>query len=374
VREVYLTGVGTTAVGRHAFGEGRRLAREAGVTALRDAGITLRGVDALYAGIAMPATPPPGTVAKELGLTGLPVVQVQAASASGLVAVHEAVAAIESGRHDVVLVLGYDLPDRDENSLTAQGFLPAPSLFAMWARRRMHEHGTQPEHLAMVAAKNWNYARTVPHAARRSDHEVTVEEVLVSRMVADPLTSMMCTPWVFGASAVVLASAAGLERLQVREPLVRVAASVLRTEVYADHHIFEGAVVGPPEISRSTFTSALDAAGVDRSDVDIVQVHDGFAIEELEYYELFGFAEPGTAERLLEKGAFGAGSRETTGLPEFSTDGGLIGRGHPAGPSGLLQLIETQRRFAQFGDRVGACHLLGAGSSCIVQILTRAER
>lgn len=374
MREVYLAGGGTTLIGRHPFGSGRTLARDAGVAALRDTGITLRDVDALYAGVAMPATPRAVTVAKDLGLTGLPVTQVQAASASGLAAVHQAVMAIESGRHDVVLVLGYDLPDRDEDSLAAQGFLPAPSLFAMWARRRMYDHGTRPEHLAMVAAKNWNYARTVPHAARRADHEVTIDEVLMSRVVADPLTSMMCTPWVFGAAAVVLVSADGLRRLRTPRAVARIAASVVATETYSDHHIFEGAIVGPPEISQTTFASALDTAAVSRADVDIVQVHDGFAIEELEYYELFGFADPGRAERLLEEGAFGPGSRASTGLPEFSTDGGLIGRGHPAGPSGILQLIETRRRFAESGDRVGVCHLLGAGSSCIVQVLTKVEQ
>ncbi|MFJ9562820.1 thiolase family protein [Streptomyces fuscichromogenes] len=374
MRDVFVAAAGTSTIGKHPFGAGRELARQAGVAALREAGIDFTSVDALYAGVAMPATPKAIGVAKEFGLTGLPVVQVTNASASGLVAVHEAMIAIEAGRYDVVLVLGYDLPDWDENSLARQSFLPPPSLFAMWAQRRMYEYGTRPEHLAMVAAKNWNYARSVPHAARRADHEVTVEEILASRMVSDPLTAKMCTPWVFGASAVVLASREGLARLPgARWPMPRIAASELQSEVYEDHHIFEGAIVGPPQISRTTFSRAVEISGVDPVDIDVVQVHDGFAIEELEYYELFGFAEPGRSESLLEKGAFGPNSRLETGLPEFSTDGGLIGRGHPAGPSGVLQLMETRRRFTEHGDRVGVCHLLGAGSSCIVQVLVSTD-
>lgn len=374
MREVFVAAAGTVPVGKYLFGEGRALAREAGLAALAEAEVDFTGIDALYCGVAMPGSPRAVAVAKEFGLTGLPVAQISNASASGLAAVHQAILAIESGRHDVVMVLGYDLPDRDENPLAAQGFLPPPALFAMWARRRMHEYGTRPEHLAMVAAKNWNYARTIPHAARRSDHEVGVAEVLASRAVAEPLTGMMCTPWVFGAAAVILASRRGLDRLPgARWPMPRIAASEWQTEVYEDHHIFEGAIVGPPAISRTTFDAAMIAAGRGRDEVDVVQIHDAFAIEELEYYELFGFAAPGEAEALLEQGAFGPGSRLRTGLPEFSTDGGLIGRGHPAGPSGVLQLIETRRRFREAGDRVGVCHLLGAGSSCIVQVLERAE-
>ncbi|AJE45056.1 thiolase family protein [Celeribacter indicus] len=374
MREVFVAAAGTVPVGKHPLGAGRALAREAGRAALADAGIDFTGVDALYCGVAMPASPRAVAVAKEFGLTGLPVVQITNASASGLAAVHQAMMAIESGRHDVVMVLGYDAPDWDENPLARQGFLPPPALFAMWARRRMHDHGSRSEHLAMVTAKNWNYARTVPYAARRSDHEVGVDEVLASRMVAEPLTTMMCTSWVFGAAAVILASRKGLERLPgARWPMPRIAASEWRTEVYEDYHIFEGAIVGPPAISRTTFDAAMTAAGRVRGEVDVVQIHDAFAIEELEYYELFGFVEPGGAEALLEQGAFGPGSRARTGLPEFSTDGGLIGRGHPAGPSGVLQLIETRRRFRDCGDRVGVCHLLGAGSSCIVQVLDRVD-
>lgn len=374
--EIFVVGSGCVPVGKHAYGTGKALARQAAVAALTDVGCSYRDIDALYAGVALPSSPWAVHVGKELGLTGAPVFQLFNASASGLAAVHEAVNAIRAGRHEVILCIGYDVPSDGDDPLAAQGFLPPPALFAMWARQRMHEAGTRPEHFAMVAAKNWNYARSQPHAARRADHEVTAEEVLASKMVAYPMTAMMCTPWVFGAAAIVLASREGLKRLPgPRWPLSCIRSSEAQSEIYTGpHHIIEGAVVGPPEISRDTVKAALGRAGYGPKDIDIVQVHDGFAVEELVYCELFGFSEPGETETLLERGAFGSGSRAKFGLPEFSTDGGLIARGHPAGPSGIFQHIESLRRFREHDDRVGICHLLGAGSTCITQVVSRADR
>lgn len=374
--EVFVAGTGCVPVGKHPLGTGRTLARQAAQAALADVGATFRDMDALYAGVAMPSSPWAVLVAKELGLTGLPVFQLFSASASGLAAVHEAMNAIRAGRAETVLVLGYDVPADKSDPIAAQGFLPPPALFAMWAQRRMHDVGTRPEHFARVAAKNLNNARTVPHAARIMDHQVTPEEVLAAKMVAEPMTALMCTPWVYGAAAIVLSSREGLKRLpDARWPLARIDSSEVQTEVYTGpDHVIEGQVVGPSRISETTVAAALDAAGHGPGDVDIVQTHDGFAIEELVYAELFGFTEPGETERMIEKGAFGPGSRETFDLPEFSTDGGLIGRGHAGGPSGVFQHIETLRRFREHGDRVGLCHLLGAGSSCITQVVTRADR
>lgn len=373
--DILVAGAGTVPVGRHPLGSGRDLAREAGLRAMRDVGCTFRDIDAFYAGVAMPSSPWAVLVGKEFGLTGVPIMQMFNASASGLAAVHEAANAIKTGRHEVILVIGYDVPTDTSDPIASAGFLPAPALFAMWAQRRMHEVGTRPEHFAMIAAKNLNYARRIPYAARRPDHDVTVEEVLASKMVAEPMTAMMCTPWVYGAAAIVLASRNGLKRLpNHRWPMARIDASEAQSEVYTGAgHLVEGGVVGPPEISRTAVAAALNRAGYGPKDVDVVQVHDGFAVEELVYCELFGFTEPNETERMLERGAFGPGSRARFGLPEFSTDGGLIGRGHPGGPSGVFQHIETLRRFRQHDDRVGICHLLGAGSTCIAQINTRID-
>jgi acetyl-CoA acetyltransferase len=371
---VYVAGTGMTPFGRHPAGGARTLARDASLAALADAGCTFADLDGFVVGSAHPLTPRGVYLAKELGVTGLAVLHAEHASASGLAAMHLARTLVGSGEHEAVLVLGIDCPERDVSVLSiieGEGNLPAPALFAMWAARRMHDRGTTPQHLAAVAAKNWNYARSNPYAARRATGEVTPEQVLASRMVAPPLTSMMCTPWGEGAAAAVVCSPEFLGRLGAGAPAVRLLASHVESETYAPGHVFEGAIVGPPAMTRAAASAAYDKAGVDPRDVQVVQVHDAFAIEELFYYELLGFCAEGEAEDLVERGAFGPGSRERFGLPEFSTHGGLLAGGHPGGPTGVAQVHETVRQL-RAGRRLALCHMLGAGSVAITQVYESA--
>lgn len=375
VREVYVAGTGMMPFGRHPAGSARALARGASLAALADAGCVFADLDGFVAGSAHPLTPRGVYLAKELGVTGLPVLHAEHASASGLAAVHLAWTLVGSGENEAVLVLGIDCPEREVSALSiieAEGNLPAPALFAMWAARRMHDRGTTSRHLAAVAAKNWNYARANPFAARRAAEEVTPEKVLGSRMVAPPLTSMMCTPWGEGAAAAVVCSREFLGRLGSDAPAVRLAASHVESETYAPGHVFEGAIVGPPAMTRAAAEAAYGKAGADPRDIEVVQVHDAFAVEELFYYELLGFCADGEAEGLVERGAFGPGSRERFGLPEFSTHGGLIAGGHPGGPTGVAQVHETVRQL-RAGRRLALCHMLGAGSVAITQVYQRAE-
>ncbi len=372
MRDALIAGVGMVPFANHGPGKGIELGREAALAALADAGLTYADIDAVVVGAAHPLTPRGIYIAKDLGLTGVPVDHVTNASATGLVAVHNALAAIRSGQARRVLVIGVDSPEKPvsvEDLIVGEGNFPPVVSFALWAKRRMHEQGTTREQFAAIAAKNWNYARENPFAARRAPEPVTVERVLGSRMVADPFTSMMCTPWGEGAAAAVLC-ADDAWPTGSKHPRIRLAASAFGSDSYSRELILEGAIVGPPELSRTTTAQALQKAGVQVRDVDIVQVHDAFAVEEFIYYELLGFSKPGETEKLVDQGAFGPGSRERFGLPEFSTDGGLMARGHPGGPTGLAQIWETVRRL-RGKDRVGVCHLLGAGSVCLVQVLVR---
>jgi acetyl-CoA acetyltransferase len=377
--------VAVLGVGMHRFGmwpdkSNPDLGREAGLAALKDAGLSFRDVQAAYVGYIFAPVMSAARTMKEFGLTGIPVQHVENASATGSAAFREACFAVASGRHDVVMVLGFDkmtqmIQSSGQNTDPAwleDSILPA-AFFAMWATRRMHERGTKPEHLAAIAAKNFNNGALNPMSQRQAEQRVTVEKVLASRMVAWPLTAMMSCPIGDGAACAIVGRPEIARRLRPGRPIVRVLASELQTERYERGHLFIGPVVGPARMSVDTSRAAYEQAALGPEDMDLVQVHDAFAIEELEYYELLGLCPEGEAEACIERGDFAPGGR----VP-FSTDGGLIARGHPGGPTGLAQIWETTLQLRGEagkrqvdGARVGLCHMMGGGSVCAIHILAR---
>jgi acetyl-CoA acetyltransferase len=380
--DVAVLGVGMTRFGIFPQRTNAELAREAGLRALADAGVSFREVGEAFVGYIFGGAMTGIRAMKEFGLTGLPATHVENASATGLVAFREAASAVASGRCEVAMALGFD--KMSEATMTrgsgrGQGrdsidsvILPA-AYFSLWAMRRMHERGTRPEHFARIAAKNWNHGALCPWSDRQPDHRVTAEEVLASRKIAEPVTAMMTCPVDDGAACAILGSRALARRLRPGRPVVSVRASALQTETYSPGHTFLGPVVGPPSMSRDTAREAYEQAGLGPGDVSIAYCHDAFANEELEYYELLGFCPEGDAEKLVEEGATELGGR----IP-FNTDGGLIARGHPGGPTGLAQIHEIAlqlrgeagRRQVE-GARVGLAHLVGGGSVCTVSLFAR---
>jgi acetyl-CoA acetyltransferase len=373
-----VAGIGMVRFDRYPHRSGADLARDAGLLALRDAGITLADVDEAFVGYIQPAVMLGVKAMKELGLTGLPVTHIENASATGLVAFREAAWAVASGRAEVAMAIGFDKmtemargsssrgPGRDQLDST---ILPA-AYFALWAQRRMYDHGTRPEHFAAIAAKNWNHGSLNPLSHRQPDHEVTVDEVLASQMVAEPLTAMMACPADDGAACAIVASTDWVRRHQPDRRIVRPVSSALQSETYSPGHTFLGPVVGPATMTRATAAQAYEEAGLAPDDIDLALCHDAFANEELEYYELLGFCADGDGEHLLASGATTLGGR----IP-FNTDGGLIARGHPGGPTGLAMVHEvvTQlrgeagRRQVEGASRALA-HLVGGGSVCTVNL------
>jgi acetyl-CoA acetyltransferase len=356
------------------------MAREAGMAALRDAGLSFRDVKAAYVGHIFAQVMSGVRVMKEFGLTGIPVQRIENASATGSAAFREACLQVAAGHADVVMVLGFDkmttmiqqstqgtAPENMEDAILPAGF------FALWATRRMHERGMKAEHLAKIAAKNFNNGALNPMAQRQADTLITPEKVLGARMVAWPLTTMMSCPMGDGAACAIVGRADLAKKLRPDRPVVRVTASDLQSEKYARGHLFMGPVVGPAQMTIDTSKNVYEEAGVGPADLDLVQVHDAFAIEELEYYELLGLCKPGEAEACIDRGDF-----ERNGRVAVSTDGGLIARGHPGGPTGLAQIWETTLQLrGEAGKRqvenarIGLCHMMGGGSVCVIHILQR---
>jgi acetyl-CoA acetyltransferase len=377
MNKVAILGVGMIRFGMYPNRSAYEMACEAGNAALDDAGLSFRDIDAVYAGQIFHTAMTAVRAVKELGLTGVPIQRIENASATGTCALREAYLQVASGVYDRVLVLGFDKMTQVMGSAPSandldEAILPA-AFFAMWATRRMHERGTKPAHLAKIAAKNWNYGALNPMSQRQAKETITPEKVLEAKMVAWPLTAMMACPIGDGAAAAVVCRADLATRYQPGKPVIRIAASHLGSEKYERGHLFMGPVVGPAQMSRDCAASLWRQSGMGPKDIDLVQVHDAFAIEELEYYELLGFCAEGEAEKAIDEGCFEPGGRTP-----FSTDGGLIARGHPGGPTGLAQIWETvhQLRGTAGGRQVpraraGLCHMMGGGSVCAAHILVR---
>lgn len=380
-RDVYVVGVGM-----HPFmkecPDTRDMAFTAGRAALADAGIPFREIGTLYNGYMGGRMLEGVTIAKDFGLTGVPIVHVENASATGSSAFREAALTVAGGNCEVAMALGWDgsLRSRAASMMRSRGSTPSiegmllpAAFFAMWAVRRMHDYGTTVETFARIAAKNWNHARHNRMAERQAEKEITPQQVLEAPMVAHPHTAMMACGAGGGAACAIVACREVAERVAAGRPLVRVSASQMQSEHYTEGHVFLGAVVGPAELTRTTARLAYDEAGRGPEDLSLVQVHDAFPIEELMYYELLDICRDGEGDQLVQEGATAIGGR----IP-FSTDGGLIARGHPGGPTGLAQIWEiTQQLRGEAGKRqvqdakLGLAHMMGAGSVCVVHILER---
>ncbi|MFT4259370.1 thiolase family protein [Microbacterium sp.] len=317
------------------------------VDALNSAGIDKRDVDAIYVGHSYGGMMTGQRITKEIGLGTVPTVNVDNACSSGATAVHEAWTAIAQGLIDVAVVIGVEkltqfgggaLPLSPEDREVKQGII-MPAVYAMRATRYLHDFDATPEDLALVSVKARKHGALNPFAQFRQ--EVTVEEVLSARPVADPLTLLMCCPTGDGAAVVVLASERARSRLEATSA-IRVAASVLHSG-----HVEEGfRDMTKPEITYDSARDAYTQAGIEAKDLDMIECHDAFSIAELVYYEALGLTERGSAAGLLRDGRTTFG-----GDVVVNPSGGLLAKGHPVGASGVAQVAEA---FWQLTGEAGA--------------------
>lgn len=369
----WISGIGMTPFGGHADRAIADLGVDAANAALADAGIAYDEVGELF-GSSMLAPPQSALeIAHRLGRSGIPVTGVESASAGGLVALRHAVLAVAGGACDAALAVGYE----KVTALEPGGVVPAPRAvwdrfppqlqFAIEATRWLHERGCGPDVFGAVAAKAHNAAAANPYAARRAQSKVTVEDILGARMVATPLTRMMCHVPADGAAAVVVTREARPRSV----PVLAVAqSSTFDDPTWPD----AGPAVGPPSQTARTAQLAFRAAERDPAEVDVVSLHDMCASEELLTLVALGLCSDEEAAELATTGGLEPGGRLPT-----NTDGGCLARGHAIGATALAQVIDvaTQLR-GEAGERqvdapeLGLVQTVGGGGSAVVALLGRA--
>ena len=378
--DVYVLGVGMTQFGKHTDKTAADLGASSLTEAIADAGIDPRLVEAAYCGHVFQGMVTGQRILAQVGLAGLPLSNVENACSSGATAIREASLAIRAGEHDVVAAIGTEhLTNRFAGALTPDKSDPEaavgatmPGVYAMRARRYMEEFGMTREQLAMVAVKNKQNAAMNPLAHFRKT--ITVDDVLASRPIADPLNLLDCSPVTDGSATAILVSGDVAERLG-NGRAIRLAASTLRTgtvDVEPTSMTFE-------PLTRDTANDAFERAGVGPGDVDFAEVHDCFSIAEVLRIEGLGLFPQGEYPAAVERGEASLGGR----LP-VNPSGGLLGKGHPLGGTGVAQVVEVVRQLrGEAGDRqiegarVGLAHCRGGkavgieGAACTVQILVK---
>jgi acetyl-CoA acetyltransferase len=374
-----VNGVEVAGAGIHPFGRhGDKTATEMGVDAVRaalaDARVDGRRLQATFCGTAYGGVASGHRVLGALGLTGGPIIDVEAGCASGAAALGLAAGSIAAGQHEAVLVLGVEkMPGGVIRSSffapwqEAAGLTPAPAYFALRAQRLMGDSGVTKAHLADVVVKNRNNGVHNDDAMFRA--AVTAEEVLASRLVCEPLHLwMLCSPNE-GAAAVVLR--AGDDGVQLRAAVLR---SHLPGYVLNEGTPMCGLTTDPPD-SPSTLAAraAYEEAGLGPDDLDLVEAQDTDAARELLAYEELMLCPPGECAKLLDDGATRLGGR----VP-VNVSGGLLSKGEPLGASALGQVVELVRQLRGQrgpvqveGARVGLAHTVGRGANASAVILTR---
>lgn len=365
MRDVSVIGVGMVPFAKYRDRHLADIGWPAVKQAIEDAGIKKTEIGAAYCGTALGGMMSGQRILKKLGITGLPIVNVENACSSSSSAFREAWIAVGAGLYDTALVIGVEkltrfgggtLPLEKEDWEVTHG-LVMPALYAMRARRYMHEYGLTADQLARVSVKAHEHGAHNPDAQYRN--LLTVEEVNAARPVADPLTLLHCCPSGDGAAAAVICTTERAHRY--RTDPIRVAGSELNSGRYMTG--FRD--MTSPEITVRGAHDAYEAAGIGPEDLDVAEVHDAFSIAELMYYEALGLCEKGEAARLLEDGETSLGGR----IP-VNPSGGLLSRGHPIGATGVAQMVEIVRQLrGQCGARqvegakVGLTHCTGGGIS-----------
>jgi len=386
MRPVAVLGIGKTAFGALADRDLRSLAVEAVESALRDASVSPKQVEAFYLGnFAGPSFAGQNHLAPYVGMAagfeGIPCTRFEDACASSGSAFFHAWQSVAAGVYDLVVAAGVEKMTSQSTPRVAEILAGAgdmagegkagatfPALFAMIARRHMHQYGTTREQLAAVAVKN--HANGVKNPLAHMRKVITLEQALAGKPIAEPLTVYDCSLISDGAAAVVIVPLEQAARYNSRY------AKVLAVVQTSDHvALDEKADITYFPAVKAGGAKAFALAGLGPNEIDVAELHDCFTIAEIVASEDLGFAAKGEGGPLAASGATAIGGR----IP-INTSGGLKSKGHPVGATGVAQICDVVMQLrGDAGERQVAKHKIGltqnlggSGATCVVTILEAA--
>ena len=380
--DAYIVGVDMIKFGRFPDRTVPQIGAQAALMALDDCGLTVQDIQALYCGNLGQASGMVGQqLLQEIGQTGIPVVNVANACATGATAFREAWASIKAGLHDVVLAVGVEQMGKGllgggvgAGGIAKEGLLGSgtmPAIFAEAGMEHARNNGTTFEQFAKVSVKNHQHSTLNPKAMYQI--ETPLEEVMNAEMISYPNTKLMCSVNVDGSAAAVLCSEKKAKELGLINRAIKVRASVLASDPWQARDLVM------PDVNSCTRKAAKEAyemAGIGPEDVDLIELHDCFATAEILHYGNLGICKDEDAGRMVDEGHVALGGR----IP-VNVSGGLLSKGHPLGATGIANIYEVSTHLrGEAGGRqvkdakLGMTHVIGLGSACAIHILERARK
>jgi acetyl-CoA acyltransferase len=394
-RKVYVVGVGMTKFEKPGTKEGdyHDWAREAGEMALADAGVDYGEVQQAYVGYVYGESCSGHRAVYELGMSGIPVFNVNSNCSTGSSALFLAAQAIRGGLADCTLALGFEkmqpgslgatFTDREQPMMRHMDLLaeisdvrfpPAPWMFGAAGREHMSEHGSELEHFARIGHKNHKHSVNNPYAQFQTEY--SLDEILDAPTIYEPLTKLQCSPTSDGAGAAILASEGFVEAHGLAGRAVEIVGQAMTTDFETSLSTRTAKDVIGYDMNVKAAQAVYEQSGLGPEDFQVIELHDCFSANELLLYEALELCGEGEAPALIE-----AGDNTYGGRWVVNPSGGLISKGHPLGATGLAQCAELTWQLrgeadARQVDNVDAAlqHNIGLGGTAVVTAYQRAER
>ncbi|MCH7617302.1 MAG: lipid-transfer protein [Chloroflexi bacterium] len=386
--KVYVIGVGMTKFekpGSRAW-DYPDMAKEAGTNALEDAGIPYDQIDQAVVGYVYGESTSGQRAVYQLGLTGIPVYNVNNNCSTGSTALFLGRQLIAGGISECVLALGFEKMEKGslgvkytdrvnpmdkhvDAMVKLRGFETspvAPQIFGNAAREHMERYGSTPEQFAKIGLKNHRHSVNNPYS--QFQDEYTLEEILAAPMVHAPLTRLQCCPTSDGAGAAVLASEEFVHKHSLEDKAVEILGQSMVTDTPETFEQKSSIMLIGSEMTRRAAQDVYEETGLGPEDVDVIELHDCFSANEMITYEALGLADEGKGGKLIDEGAVTYG-----GDWVVNPSGGLISKGHPLGATGLAQCSELSWQLRGDADarqvpnaKVALQHNIGLGGAVVV--------